>query len=152
MNRSLAVLSVLALVFAGCAAPPAAEDDDAVASSGDALSSMADDPAVVPEDGEKPKVETVDLSKVDFDLDALKDARGRIDFSRIDIDVLDTGTHDNDYSRRKSDLDLKWVKSDKHELPAFVEGIAHGIDIGGGKCRLTSLSLKKVVVGCKWTW
>ena len=152
MNRSLVALAALALVsVVGCASP-AADDDSGVGSSDDALSGIVDAPAVETDDGTKPKVETVDLSKIDFDLASLKDARGKIDFSKLDVDVLDTGTRDHDYTRRSSDMNLKWVESDKRELPAFVDTIAHGIDVGGGKCRISSISLKKVVVGCKWTW
>ena len=153
MNRSLVILAALALVsVAGCASPPA-DDDSSVGASDDALSSIADEPAVAAtDDGTKPKVETVDLSKIDFDLASLKDARGKIDFTKLNIDVLDTGTYDHDYSRRSSNMDLKWVESDKRELPAFIDKFAHGVDVGGGKCRISSISLKKVVVGCKWTF
>lgn len=158
MNRSLAIVSVLALFSfaAGCASPDATEEDVAATGEarGDALESMIDEPAEVPADGAKPKVEAVDVSKIHFDLEQFKDVHGRLDLSRLNIDVLDTGTKDHDYyGPRQSDADLKWVQSDKHQLPAFVDTIAHGVDVGGGgKCRISSISLKKIVVGCKWTF
>lgn len=154
MNRSLVILAALALVsVAGCASPPA-DEDSSVGASDDALSSIVDEPAVATsDDGAKPKVQTVDLSTIDFDLASLKDARGKIDFTKLDVDVLDTGNRfDHDYSHRSSNMDLKWVESDKRQLPEFVDKLAHGFDVGGGKCRISSLSLKKVVVGCKWTF
>jgi hypothetical protein len=98
-------------------------------------------------------VQAVDVSHIHFDLSEFQDIHGKLDLSRAHIDVLDTGNDDHDYTHRSSDSDLQWVQSDnKHELPEFVDKIANGIDVDGGKCRITSLSLKKVVVGCKWTW
>lgn len=157
MNRSLALVAVLALFSfaAGCAAPESSEEEVAATDArGDALESMIDEPAVVPADDAKPKVEAVDVSKIHFDLSELRDANGRLDLKRLNIDVLDTGTPDHDfYGPRRSDADLKWVQSDKHQLPAFIDTIAHGVDVGGGgKCRISSISLKKIVVGCKWTF
>lgn len=149
MNRSLSVLSLVLIAVAGCAAP---QEEEELGGSTDALSEIVDAPAEEPA-GAKPQVETVDLSTIDFDLATLKDARGNYDWSKIKIDVLDTGRPDHDYTTRSSrDLNLKWVESDRRELPAFVETFRKGIDVGGGKCRIQSLSLKKVVVGCKWTW
>lgn len=143
MIRSLALLSAVTLVaLAGCSQQTAEEDD--VSSSGDsALSGVIDKPAEVPADGAKPKIEQIDLSKIDFDL-------AQFQSGNMKIDVLDTGFDDHDYMTHARDL--KWVESDRRELPAIVDTFAHGADIGGGKCRVKSLSLKKVVVGCKWTW
>ena len=154
MNRSLAAaLSVLTLVaFAGCTAPQSADEED-VATSGDALSEIIDEPAVAATTGAQPKVETIDLSTVDFDLATVKDSHGKLnlDLSKLKIDVHDTGRYDRDYNTPARGM--KWVESDRRELPAFVDKFAHGIDVGGGgKCRITTISLKKVAVGCKWTW
>lgn len=150
----LTLLSVLALVtLAGCSVAAPTEEAATTDESSDALSSITDKPAVVPADGAKPTVQSVDVSNVHFDLSDFKDVHGKLDLSRLDLDVLDTGTDDHVYEHRQSDEELQWVQSDKRELPAFVDTIAHGVDVGGGgKCRISSLSLKKVVVGCKWTW
>lgn len=144
-----AILSLSVLVVA-CAAPSGDEEEAPVTGGESALSSILDAPAVEAS-GAAPKVETVDLSNIDFDLASIKDARGNPDYARLKIDVLDTGSNDHGDWRTPA-RDLKWVESDKRELPSFVDKAVHGIDVGGGKCRIKSIGLKKLVVGCKWTW
>lgn len=144
-----AILSLSVLVVA-CAAPSGDEEMPVSDGSESALSSIVDEPAVEAT-GTAPKVETVDLSNIDFDLASIKDARGNPDYSRLKIDVLDTGSNDHGDWRTPS-RDLKWVESDKRELPSFIDKAVNGVDVGGGKCRIKSIGLKKLVVGCKWTW
>ena len=150
MNRTLVTLSALSALFlvtvAGCASSTQ-EEDSAV--TGDALTAgIIDQPAVTPV-GSKPKVVAVDLTKVDFDLSHynLTDS-GTPDYSTMKIDVLDTRAADED----NKSLNLKWVERDKTELPSFIDKAVNGIDVGGGKCRIDDIGLKKIVVGCKWTW
>ena len=142
MNRLLVTASALSALFllsvAGCSAPTEEES----AESGDALTAgIIDEPAVAPT-GAAPKVLAIDWDLSHYD-------SGAPDYSGLKIDVLDTSAQDPN----RPSLNLKWVESDKKQLPKFVDTISHGIDVGGGgKCRITTLSLKKVAVGCKWTW
>jgi len=153
MNRSLATVSALSVLFAvvvvgavaGCSAPAPEEDS---AESGDALTAgIINDFAVTP-NGSKPRVLTVDLLPGYLTPYQVFDG-GTPDYSSLKIDVLDTRPQDAD----NPSLNLKWVESNNKELPQFVDTIAHGVDVGGGgKCRVTTLSLKKIAVGCTWTW
>lgn len=150
-----AILSVLALItLAGCSVAAPSENVDSTGDSADALSSIADQPAAPARaDGSQPTVQSVDVSNVHFDLAEFQDVHGKLDLSRLKLDVLDTGSDDHDYTHASSDEDLHWVESDsKHELPAIVDTIANGVDVDGGKCRISSISFKKIVVGCKWTF